>query len=435
LNVNAAAAGRRVVAGEPGLQMTAAAVDLSDFALWRNGFPDELFTDLRRTRPLFRHGLTPGVARLFSETVRRDFWVTTKHRHAVRLHRDVDSFTAVDGPLIQPVGMFSSYPTIINMDPPGLNKRRKLISNAFNPRAIAKLEDGIRARAARMIDHLLAEGGGDWIEDVADALPMTVIGDIIGIPESDRPRIFDSLDRILKARSPEARLSRQDEVDLYATIFGYAMELTSEKRRNPADDIWSTLASAVITGEDGEEFSLPANELEFFFFVLTFAGSDTTKNALAIGLQAFVGNPEQMERYREQEALRSSAVEEVLRWASPVAYWTRTAKVDVEMDGQHIPQGDRVVSMLRSANRDEEVFPSPFMFDIGRQPNPHVAFGGGGPHHCLGAMLARAELRAVFDELLLRCDDIEIGPAKVAYPNLTTNMSIYDEMAISLTER
>jgi cytochrome P450 len=435
LNVNAAAAGRRVVSKEPGLQMTAAAVDLSDFALWRNGFPDELFTDLRRTRPLFRHGLTPGVARLFSGTVRRDFWVTTKHRHAVRLHRDVDSFTAVDGPLIQPVGMFSSYPTIINMDPPGLNKRRKLISNAFNPRAIAKLEDGIRARAARMIDQLLAEGGGDWIEDVADALPMTVIGDIIGIPESDRPRIFDSLDRILKARSPEARLSRQDEVDLYATIFGYAMELTAEKRRNPADDIWSTLASAVIAGEDGEEFSLPANELEFFFFVLTFAGSDTTKNALAIGLQAFVANPEQMERYREQEAVRSSAVEEVLRWASPVAYWTRTAKVDVEMDGQHIPQGDRVVSMLRSANRDEEVFPSPFTFDIGRQPNPHVAFGGGGPHHCLGAMLARAELRAVFDELLMRCHDIEIGPAKVAYPNLTTNMSIYDEMAISLTER
>src|SRR6516165_8372798 len=283
-----------------------------------------------------------------------------------------------------------------------------------------------------MIDGLLAKGGGDWIEDVADALPMTVIGDIIGIPESDRPRIFDSLDRILKARSPEAQLTRQDEIDLYATIFGYAMELTSEKRRNPADDIWSTLASAVITGDDGEQFSLPANELEFFFFVLAFAGSDTTKNALAIGLQAFVANPEQIERYRDEDALRPAAVEEVLRWASPVAYWTRTAKVDVEMDGQHIPAGDRVVSMLRSANRDEEVFDSPFAFDIGRQPNPHVAFGGGGPHHCLGAMLARAELRAVFDELLLRCDDITLGPAKVAYPNLLTNMSIYDEMAISL---
>ena len=412
--------------------MTAAAVDLSDFALWRNGFPDELFAELRRSRPLFRHDLTPGVR----ETVQREFWVATKHRHAVRLHRDTDSFTAVDGPLIQPAGLFSSYPTIINMDPPALNKRRKLISSAFNPRAIAKLEAGIRARAAAMIDRLLDQGGGDWIEDVADALPMTVIGDIIGIPDQDRPRIFGIFDRILSAQSTGVRLmTRQEEIELFTTIFGYAMELTEQKRREPTDDIWSTLASAVITGDDGEQFKLPANELEFFFFVLAFAGSDTTKNALAIGLQAFVANPEQIERYRDEEALRSSAVEEVLRWASPVAYWTRTAKVDVEMDGLHIPKGDRVVSMLRSANRDEEVFPMPLRFDIGRRPNPHVAFGGGGPHHCLGAMLARAEIRAAFDELLLRGDRIALGPAKVAYPSLVTNMSIYDEMAISLTQR
>jgi cytochrome P450 len=411
--------------------MTASTVDLSDFALWRNGFPDDVFTELRHSRPLFRHGLTPGVAK----TVKRDFWMTTKHRHAVRLHRDYESFTAVNGPLIQPADLFSSYPTIINMDPPGLNKRRKLISNAFNPRAIAKLEDGIRARAARMIDGLLAEGGGDWIDDVADLLPMSVIGDILGIPEQDRPRIFDSLDRILKARSPGSKLTPQEGIDLFGTVFGYAMELTAEKRTNPTDDIWSTLASAVITGEDGEEFSLPSNELEFFFFVLTFAGSDTTKNALAIGLQAFVDNPEQIERYREDESLRPGAVEEVLRWASPVAYWTRTTAVDIEMDGQHIPKGERVVAMLRSANRDEEVFSSPFTFDIGRQPNPHVAFGGGGPHHCLGAMLARAELRAVFDELLLRGDGITLGPALVTYPNLTTNMSIYDEMPVTLSAR
>jgi len=411
--------------------MTASTVDLSDFALWRNGFPDDVFTELRHSRPLFRHGLTPGVAK----TVKRDFWMTTKHRHAVRLHRDHESFTAVDGPLIQPADLFSSYPTIINMDPPGLNKRRKLISNAFNPRAIAKLEDGIRARAARMIDALLAEGGGDWIDDVADLLPMTVIGDILGIPEQDRPRIFDSLDRILKARSPGSKLTPQEGIDLFGTVFGYAMELTAEKRTNPTDDIWSTLASAVITGEDGEEFSLPSNELEFFFFVLTFAGSDTTKNALAIGLQAFVDNPEQIERYREDESLRPGAVEEVLRWASPVAYWTRTTAVDIEMDGQHIPKGERVVAMLRSANRDEEVFSSPFTFDIGRQPNPHVAFGGGGPHHCLGAMLARAELRAVFDELLLRGDGFTLGPAQVTYPDLTTNMSIYDEMPVTLSAR
>jgi cytochrome P450 len=175
--------------------------------------------------------------------------------------------------------------------------------------------------------------------------------------------------------------------------------------------------------------------LEIFFFVIAFAGSDTTKNALASGLQAFVANPGEIERYRADEAIRASAVEEVLRWSTPVAFWTRSTKMNVEMDGVTIPKGDRVVAMLRSANRDEEVFDNPFTFDIGRAENPHVTFGGGGPHHCLGAMLARAEIRAVLDELLCRADDISLGLPKVAYPNLTNNMSIYDEMAISLQSR
>jgi cytochrome P450 len=410
---------------------TSTPVDLSDVALWRNGFPDQLFAQLRRDRPIFRHGLTPGVAR----AVQRDFWMTTKHHHAVRIHRDADAFTAADGPLIQPMGTFSSYPTIINMDPPDVNKRRKVISSAFTPRAVARLAEGIRARAAAMIDTLLANGGGDWIAEVADVLPMTVIGDIIGIPEQDRPAVFDAFDRILTAGSGRARLSEKDELDLYATIFRYALELTAQKRRDPADDIWSTLTSAVITGDDGEQLSLPANELEIFFFVLAFAGSDTTKNALAAGLRAYVANPDQIDRYRADEQVRASAVEEVLRWSTPVTFWTRTAKVDIEIDGVRIPAGDRVVSMLRSANRDEEVFAEPFVFDIGRTPNPHVAFGGGGPHHCLGAMLARAEIRAVFDELLLRAGHIHLGEPVVTYPSLVTNMCIFDAMAISLTAR
>jgi cytochrome P450 len=411
--------------------IASASVDLSDFALWRKGFPDELFAELRRDSPIFHHQLTPGVAR----TVRRDFWMTTKHRHAQRIHRDTDSFTAVDGPLIQGVGPVGSFPTIINMDPPDLTKRRRVMSHAFTPRAIGKLEDGIRRRAASLIDTLLANGGGDWIGDVADVLPMTVIGDIIGIPDEDRPQIFDTLDRILKANSPDSSLPQREHVELFGKVFSYALELTAEKRRNPADDIWSTLTAAVVTDETGERLSIPANELEIFFFVLAFAGSDTTKNALAAGLQAFVANPEQIERYRGDEEVRPDAVEEVLRWSTPVTYWTRTTKVDIEIDGHTIPKGDRVVSMLRSANRDEEVFTDPFVFDIGRTSNPHVAFGGGGPHHCLGAMLARAEIRAVLDEVLGRADDIRLGPPKVAYPSLVTNMYIFDEMAISLKPR
>ncbi|HEY7053733.1 MAG TPA: cytochrome P450 [Mycobacterium sp.] len=410
---------------------TATPVDLSNPALWRNGFPDDLFAELRREQPIFHHELTDGVAK----SVRRDFWMTTKHRHSQRIHRDVESFTAVDGPLIQPVGAVGSYPTIINTDPPEHTKRRRVIASAFTPRAVRKLEDGIRVRAASLIDRLLSAGAGDWIGDVADVLPMTVIGDIIGMPEEDRPRIFDTFDRILKANSGQSQLSEKEQLDLWPTIFTYASELTAEKRRNPADDIWSTLASAVITDESGEELSMPTHELEVFFFVLAFAGSDTTKNALAAGLQAFVANPDQIARYRADEELRPSGVEEVLRWSTPVAFWTRTTKVDVDIDGVTIPKGDRVVSMLRSANRDEEVFEQPFTFDIGRTPNPHVTFGGGGPHHCLGAMLARAEIRAVLDELLLRADDIALGPPKVTYPNIETNMCIFDEMAITLTPR
>jgi cytochrome P450 len=408
---------------------TTTPVDLSDSTLWENGFPDELFAELRRDRPLFHHELTDGVAK----TVKRDFWMATKHRHAQRIHRDTDAFTATDGPLIQGVGVIGSAPTIINMDPPDLLKRRRVMSHAFTPKAIGKLEEGIRRRAAVMVNRLLTAGGGDWIGDVADVLPMSVIGDIIGIPEEDRPEIFDTLDRILKVASSDDAVAAQNAMELFGKIFSYAFELTAEKRRSPTDDIWSTLTSAVVADENGEKLSIPANELEIFFFVIAFAGSDTTKNALASGLQAFVDNPEQIERYREEEAIRSSAVEEVLRWATPVTFWTRSTKVDVVMDGVTIPKGERVVAMLRSANRDEEVFDNPFTFDIGRVENPHVTFGGGGPHHCLGAMLARAEIRAVLDELLCQAGEITLGAPKVTYPNLTNNMTIFDGMPISVT--
>lgn len=408
---------------------TVVAPDLSDPAVWEAGFPHELFTRLRRELPVFHHGLTPRVA----EQVQRDFWVTTKHRHVQRLHRDTQSFTASGGPLIQPLDTFSSYPSIINMDPPEVNKRRKILSGAFTPRAVAKLEDGIRRRAKKMVDELCTDGGGDWVTQVAGKLPMTVIGDIVGIPDADRPRIFKLLDDILMTKAPNSGVKPEDEPAIYMQIFEYAMALTADKRANPVDDIWSSLCSAVATDENGNKYALEENELEIFFFILGLAGADTTKNALTACLRAFLDNPDQLERYRCDESVRSSAVEEVLRWTSPVAFWVRGTKVDVEMDGVEIPAGTRVMSVLASANRDEEVFADPFRFDISRTDNPHVTFGGGGPHYCLGAMLARAEIRAALDELLLRPLTIAIGDPTVTNPNLALNMNVYEHLPIEFT--
>jgi cytochrome P450 len=193
------------------------------------------------------------------------------------------------------------------------------------------------------------------------------------------------------------------------------------------------LCTAQLEGDDGSSFQLPTNELEIFFFILGLAGSDTTKNALCDGIRAFVANPEQIDRYRQDPAVRATAVEEVIRTSTPIIFWVRGATTEVTLGDQRIPKGARVVTMLRSANRDEEQFSDPFYFDIGRDPNPHVSFGGGGAHHCLGAMLARAELRAALDELLLNTSDIELGQPMIQHPSLISNMTVYDSLPISLS--
>ena len=177
---------------------------------------------------------------------------------------------------------------------------------------------------------------------------------------------------------------------------------------------------------------MPANELEIFFFILALAGSDTTRNALCDGIRAFVANPAQADRYRRDPDVRARAVEEVLRWSTPIIFWVRGARRDVVLGDTPIKKGSRVVTMLRSANRDEDVFDNAFDFDIARQHNPHVTFGGGGAHHCLGAMLARAEIRAALDEILLTTAEIGLSEPTVQHPSITSNMTVYDSLPISL---
>jgi cytochrome P450 len=407
--------------------MTQSTFDLADSALWEEGFDDQVFAELRTTEPVYHQELTTAV----SDQLGRDFWVCTKHADVTRVHRDHETFTATDGPLIQESDLFAAYPAIINLDPPDHTKRRRLITKAFTPRAVAKLEDGIRARAHRMAAALFDSGGGEFV-DLAAGLPISVIGDIVGIPEEDRPRVFALIGEVLKLAGAGIAIPQGDDLLPFLSLFQYASELTAQKRAEPVDDIWSALCTAQIEDESGELFLLPENELEMFFFILGIAGSDTTRNALCDGIRAFVTNPDQMARYRNSPEIRASAVEEVLRYSTPITFWVRGATRDVGFGETTIPKGARVVTMLRSANRDEAVFENCFTFDIARDPNPHVAFGGGGAHHCLGAMLARAEIRAALDELLLNSRDIGVGEPLIQHPNMFSNMTVYESLPITL---
>ncbi|MEE3067616.1 MAG: cytochrome P450 [Actinomycetota bacterium] len=407
--------------------MTETTIDLAEPGIWASRFPDELFAALRARTPVFHQQLTAEV----KSVVGREFWVCTKHADVARVHRDHESFTATGGPLIQDVPLFDAYPAIVSLDPPDHTIRRKVISRAFTPRAVAKLEDGIRQRAKRMAGALLESGGGDFV-DLAAGLPISVIGDIVGIPEADRPHVFGLIEQVLKTAGAQLAMPDGDDVLPFAELFQYASTLTANKREHPVDDIWSALCTTEITADSGESFLLPSNELEIFFFVLGLAGADTTRNALCDGIRAFVANPHQIDVYRSEPDARATAVEEVLRYSTPIMFWVRGATRDVILGDTLVPEGARVVTMLRSANRDEDVFEDPHRFDVRRDPNPHQSFGGGGPHHCLGAMLARAEIRAALDEILLNADVIETGEPTMTLPDLCNNMTVYDSLPVTL---
>jgi cytochrome P450 len=402
-------------------------LDLADQSVWADGFPDDVFADLRQGSPVYHQPLTSIV----DERVGRDFWVCTKHAEVSQVHRDHDAFTATDGPLIQNVGLFAAYPAIVNLDPPDHTKRRRIIAKAFTPRAVAKLEEGIRTRAHVMARSLLTNGGGEFVE-LAAGLPISVIGDIVGIPDDDRPRVFDLIDQVLKFGVGAVSTPEGDALGPFLELFQYASDLTAQKREHPVDDIWSTLCAAEIDDESGAKFLLANQELEMFFFILALAGSDTTRNALCDGIRAFLANPAQADLYRADPGVRAHAVEEVLRWSTPIIFWVRGASRDVVLGDTPIKKDARVVTMLRSANRDEDVFENAFDFDITRQHNPHVAFGGGGVHHCLGAMLARAEIRAALDEILLNTTDFGLGEPTVQHPSIISNMTVYESLPISL---
>jgi len=403
-------------------------VDLTNGADYQNGFPHAMFTALRAEGAVHHHAqvqVREGQPPL-------DFWSVVRHAEVQQVNRDWQTFTATDSVAIHKL---PALDTIVSLDPPRHTRLRRLITAGFTPRMIAKLEGLISSRSEQLLDDAAALGACEYVADIAYPLPMHVIADIVGIPEAERPWVFERTDIFLRALNPQNSLTLDDQATAQLDLFHYATELTDRKRLHPEDDVWTLIANAEITDDDGTLHSLEGLELEMFFLILAVAGSETTRNALSQGLLALTEHPDQITELRANPDGWATAADEIIRWVSPVLYFARTATCDTVLGDQQIEAGDRVVLWYPSANRDDLVFDQPFRFDTQRHPNPHVSFGGGGPHYCLGANLARLEVQ-VLTAAVLRRFDVEVLdlPIWTGGPHTNVGLSV-DHLHVRLTPR
>jgi cholest-4-en-3-one 26-monooxygenase len=277
---------------------------------------------------------------------------------------------------------------MLNMDPPEHTRVRQIVQRGFTPRSIRALEDALRLRAARIVAEARQKAAGDFVTDIACELPLQAIAELIGIPQEDRSRIFDWSNKMIAYDDPELAITEEVGTNAAMELISYAMNLAAARKECPAKDIVSRLVSA----ED--EGNLGSDEFGFFVLLLAVAGNETTRNAITHGMHAFLTHPDQWELYKRERP--ATAAEEIVRWATPVVSFQRTATQDTELGGAQIKKGQRVGIFYSSANHDPEVFDHPERFDITRDPNPHLGFGGGGPHFCLGKSLAVLEINLIF---------------------------------------
>ena len=395
-------------------------VDLTDPQLYISGFPHDVFTELRARGPVHFH--PPVEGRLGITPI--PFWSIVAHGEIQQANRDWKTFASTDGPMLAPNPLISAGRSLITLDPPDHVEMRRIISSEFTPRMIGALEQRLTDRTARIL-RAAAGRTCDFVRDIAYQVPMHLIADIIGIPEDDRAWVFERTDHLLQAGNPYGEYSEDDRLALQVEVFEYAQRITADKRANPADDVWTKLAE-----------QLDGFELEMFFLLLSIAGSETTRNALTMGLIALLDHPDQLAELRANRELSQTAADEILRWSSPVLIFGRTATRDVTIGGQDLKAGDRVVFWHPSGNRDETVFDDPFRFDIHRSPNPHIAFGGGGVHYCLGANLAHKEIRVVLESIVTGYDIELAGPPVWTGPGLVHNVGIgIDSLPVRVTAR
>lgn len=343
------------------------------------------------------------------------FWSITKLDDLTVINRDAVGFsTEVGG--INIIDLDDVDPTfdmrgqmMLMTDPPKHTRYRLLVNKGFTPRMIGLISDHLRYRAELIVDTVIERGECDFVTDVAAELPLQAIAEIMGVPQEERYRLFDWSNKMVGADDPEYQNANPDAKEnstiAAAELYLYASELGQARRSDPKDDIVTRLINAEIDGD-----RLTDAEFEMFMLLLVVAGNETTRNATAHGMHALLTNPDQFALVREDPGLfRSTATEEILRWATPVMYFRRNATVDLELRGRQIKAGDKVVMWHISANRDEDHFADPFRFDVLRDPNDHIAFGGGGAHFCLGANLARVELQLIFAELAERLGTLKLA--------------------------
>jgi cytochrome P450 family 142 subfamily A polypeptide 1 len=342
---------------------------------------DELTTWMRAEAPLYWDDTT-GI------------WGAASHALVNRFSRDHHTFCSGKGSRPE-----SSVPSMINTDPPDHTRRRRLVGAGFTPRRVADHEPYLRRKVTDLIDAVIERGECDIVADIATPLPMFMIGELMGLPESDHEQLLHWSD-LFATGGDEIH----DEVIEAVTAYNeYIMAEVARRRGGDGTDLVSLIVNA--------DFEEPLSDLDIMFesMLVLVGGDETTRHVISGGVEALLRHPDQLAELRADRSLLPGAVEEMLRWATPVRNMNRTATADVEVDGQRIREGDRILLLYPSANRDESVFEDPFRFDIHRSPNDHVAFGAYGRHHCLGAPLARLELRILFEELLDRVEDLELA--------------------------
>jgi cholest-4-en-3-one 26-monooxygenase len=381
-----------------------AGVDLLALDRFQCGDHHEMFRRLRAEAPVAWQENPAG----------RGFWNLVRHADVVEVNRDSQRFSSEMGGVsifdfaelggagaaFDPRGVMMLY-----MDPPKHTRYRLLINKGFTPRMVGLLQQYLRYRSTLIVDNIIERGACDFVVDLAAELPLQAIAEIMGVPQEDRRLLFDWSNRMIGVDDPEH--ASDDGTLASAELYAYVNELAKRRRSDPRDDIVTKLINAELDGDRLSEL-----EFDMFMLLLTVAGNETTRNTTASGMHALMRHPDSYAAVRgslDDPVRFNRAIEEILRWASPVLHFRRTAAEDGMLHDQPIAKGDKLVMWYVSANRDEDVFNDPYTFDVQRDPNDHVAFGGGGAHYCLGANLARMELREIFREILQRIPDMRLA--------------------------